>query len=159
VSVAYIGIGSNLLDPVAQVKEALAELARLPQTRFLKSSSLYRSAPLGYAEQPDFINAVSSLETSLKPMELLSQLQAIEKRHGRERSFMDAPRSLDLDVLLFDDLEIDQPELRIPHPRMHERAFVLQPLLEIEPQITIPGVGPAAARLSAITNQKVERIA
>ena len=158
-SLAYVGIGANLQDPVAQVKQALAELARLPRTRLLKSSSLYRSAPLGYADQPDFVNAVASLETSLKPVELLAQLQTIEKSQGRKRSFKNAPRSLDLDLLLFDQMTLDLPHLKIPHPRMHERAFVLEPLLEIAPAIAIPGVGPAAARMAEIKNQKVERIA
>ena len=158
-SLAYVGIGANLQDPVAQVKQALAELARLPRSRLLKSSSLYRSAPLGYADQPDFVNAVASLETSLKPVELLAQLQTIEKSQGRKRSFKNAPRSLDLDLLLFDQMTLDLPHLKIPHPRMHERAFVLEPLLEIAPAIAIPGVGPAAARMADIKNPKVERIA
>ena len=158
-SLAYVGIGSNLQDPVAQVKQAFAELGRLPRTRLLGSSSLYRSAPLGYADQPDFVNAVASLETSLKPVELLSQLQTIERNQGRKRSFKNAPRSLDLDLLLFDGMSLDLPHLKIPHPRMHERAFVLKPLLEIAPGIAIPGLGPAAARLSEIADQKVERIA
>ena len=158
-SLAYVGIGSNLQDPLAQVKQALAELARLPRTRLLESSSLYRSAPVGYADQPDFVNAVASLETSLKPVELLAQLQTIERSQGRKRSFKNAPRSLDLDLLLFDEMTLDLPHLKIPHPRMHERAFVLEPLLEIAPAIAIPGVGAAAARMAAIKNQKVERIA
>ena len=158
-SLAYVGIGSNLQDPVAQVKQAFAELARLPRTRLLKSSSLYRSAPGGYAEQPEVVTAVAALETSLKPVELLSQLQAIERNQGRKRSFKDAPRSLDLDLLLFDQMTVDLPHLKIPHPRMHERAFVLKPLVEIAPGIAIPGMGAAAARLSETRDQKVERIA
>jgi 2-amino-4-hydroxy-6-hydroxymethyldihydropteridine diphosphokinase len=140
------------------VKQALAELARIPRTRLLKSSSLYRSAPMGYADQPDFVNAVASLETSLEPKELLLQLQNIEKRHGRERSFKDAPRSLDLDLLLFDEIIQAEAKLTLPHPRMHQRAFVLKPLLEIAPGIAIPGVGPAAARLPDCADQTVERI-
>ena len=158
-SLAYVGIGSNLQDPVAQVKAACAALGRLPRTRLLKCSSLYRSAPVGFADQPDFVNAVAALETSLKPVELLSQLQAIERKQGRKRSFKNAPRSLDLDLLLVDQMTLDLPHLKIPHPRMHERAFVLEPLLEIDPAIAIPGLRPAAACLSAIKDQKVERIA
>ena len=158
-SLAYVGIGSNLQDPVAQVKEAFAALGHLPRTQLLKCSSLYRSAPVGYADQPDFVNAVASLETALKPVDLLSQLQTIERNQGRKRSFKNAPRSLDLDLLLVDQVTLDLPHLKIPHPRMHERAFVLEPLLEIAPTIDIPGLGPAAARLSAIRDQKVERIA
>ena len=157
-SLAYVGIGSNLLDPAAQVKSALAELGRLPRTRLVKASSLYRTAPIGFAGQPDFVNAVASLETSLQPAELLAELQAVENRHARERSFKDAPRSLDLDLLLFDEIIQARAELTLPHPRMHERAFVLKPLLEIAPGIAIPGVGPAAARLPEIAGQQVERI-
>ena len=157
-SLAYVGIGSNLLDPAAQVKSALAELGRLPRTRILKSSSLYRTAPIGHADQPQFVNAVASLETSLQPAELLAELQKIEKQHGRQRSFKDAPRSLDLDLLLFDEIIQKRAQLTLPHPRMHERAFVLKPLLEIAPGIAIPGVGPAAARLPEIADQQVERI-
>jgi 2-amino-4-hydroxy-6-hydroxymethyldihydropteridine diphosphokinase len=158
VSLAYVGIGSNLQDPAAQVKQALAELARIPRTRLLKSSSLYRSAPMGYADQPEFVNAVASLETSLEPKDFLLQLQDIEKRHGRKRSFKDAPRSLDLDLLLFDEIIQAEAKLTLPHPRMHQRAFVLKPLLEIAPGIAIPGVGPAAARLPDCADQTVERI-
>ena len=157
-TLAYVGIGSNLLDPAAQVKSALAALKSLPRTRVLKSSSLYRSSPVGHTQQPDFVNAVTSLETGLEPFELLAELQKIEKKHGRERSFKDAPRTLDLDLLLFNDQVIHKPDLQIPHPRMHERAFVLKPLLEIAPGIAIPGVGPAAARLPEIADQRVERI-
>ena len=157
-SLAYVGIGSNLQDPVAQVKEAFAALSRLPRTRLVRCSSLYRSAPVGFADQPDFVNAVASLETSLKPVELLSQLQAIERNQGRKRSFKNAPRSLDLDLLLVDQMTLDLPHLKVPHPRMHERAFVLEPLLEIAPAIAIPGLRPVADCLSEIKDQKVERI-
>jgi 2-amino-4-hydroxy-6-hydroxymethyldihydropteridine diphosphokinase len=143
---------------VAQVKGALAELARLPRTRLLKASSLYRTAPVGYAGQADFVNAVVSLETTLEPTGLLIELQKIEEKHGRERSFKDAPRSLDLDLLLFDEITQAGTKLTLPHPRMHERAFVLKPLLEIAPGIAIPGVGSAAARLPELAGQKVERI-
>jgi 2-amino-4-hydroxy-6-hydroxymethyldihydropteridine diphosphokinase len=158
VSLAYVGIGSNLLDPAAQVKSALAELGRLPRSRLLKASSLYRTSPVGHAEQPDFVNAVASLETSLQPAELLAELHKIEKQHGRQRSFKNAPRSLDLDLLLFDEIIQATAQLKLPHPRMHQRAFVLKPLLEIAPGIAIPGVGPAAARLPEIADQPVERI-
>jgi 2-amino-4-hydroxy-6-hydroxymethyldihydropteridine diphosphokinase len=133
VTLAYIGIGSNLHEPHAQVEAAFEELARLPRTRLSARSSLYRSAPVGYAAQPDFINAVAELDTGLGARELLGELQAIEARHGRRRSFANAPRTLDLDLLLFGDARIDEPQLVVPHPRMHERAFVLAPLLEIAP--------------------------
>ena len=149
-TLAYVGIGSNLEDPRAQVLAAFQELDQLPHTRVVKKSSLYRSAPMGYAEQPDFINAVAEIETSLSADEILVQLKAIETRHGRTRSFANAPRTLDLDLLLFGNLSLDTPALRVPHPRMHERAFVLKPLLEIAPQLGFD--------LDACAGQQVERI-
>ncbi|HZD21560.1 MAG TPA: 2-amino-4-hydroxy-6-hydroxymethyldihydropteridine diphosphokinase [Burkholderiales bacterium] len=157
-TLSYVGIGSNLQDPRAQVAQAFDELARLPRTRLSARSSLYRSAPLGYAAQPDFINAVAELDTALGAHALLAELQAIEARHGRSRSFANAPRPLDLDLLLYGDTRIDEAQLVVPHPRMHQRAFVLQPLLEIAPQAQIPGLGSAAALLAARTDQKVEKI-
>jgi 2-amino-4-hydroxy-6-hydroxymethyldihydropteridine diphosphokinase len=150
VTVAYVGIGSNLDQPRAHVLNAFSELDRLPHTRVVKKSSLYRSAPIGHAAQPDFINAVAQLETGLPAERLLAELQELEARHGRKRSFPNAPRTLDLDVLLFGDLTLDSPTLKIPHPRMHERAFVLKPLLEIAPQLGF--------NLTGCANQKIERI-
>jgi 2-amino-4-hydroxy-6-hydroxymethyldihydropteridine diphosphokinase len=158
VTVAYIGIGSNLDEPQAQVENAVAELATLPRTRLSARSSLYRSAPLGYAAQGDFVNAVAVIDTALGAQELLAELQAIEARHGRRRSFANAPRTLDLDLLLFGDARIDEPQLVVPHPRMHERAFVLRPLVEVAPQAMIPGRGSAAACLDACKEQRVERM-
>jgi len=159
VTLAYVGIGSNLGDPRAQVLAAFQELDRLPHTRVVKRSSLWRSAPVGYADQPDFINAVAEIETSLSPDEILVQLKSMEARHGRERSFANAPRTLDLDLLLFGNTTLDTPTLRIPHPRMHERAFVLKPLLEMAPEVVIPGIGPAKTSIEKISFQKAERIA
>jgi len=158
VTVAFVGIGSNLEDPRAQVLRALDELAELPGTRVTARSSLYRTAPIGHAAQPDFINAVAAVDTQLSPDALLRELQAIESRHRRKRSFPNAPRTLDLDLLLYGDARIDEPGLSVPHPRMHERAFVLQPLLEIAPQIEIPQRGAASRCLAASADQKVERI-
>ena len=149
-TIAYIGIGSNLENPRAQVLQAFTELDRLPHTRVVKKSSLYRTAPMGHADQPDFINAVAQVETGLPAERLLAELQELEARHGRKRSFPNAPRTLDLDVLLFGDLTLDSPTLKIPHPRMHERAFVLKPLLEIAPELGFD--------LQACANQKIERI-
>jgi 2-amino-4-hydroxy-6-hydroxymethyldihydropteridine diphosphokinase len=154
VTVAYVGIGSNLDDPRTQVVKALAELDELPHTRVVKKSSLYRSAPVGYAAQPDFVNAVAQLETSLPAERLLAELQDIEARHGRKRSFPNAPRPLDLDVLLYGEAALSLPELKIPHPRMHERAFVLKPLLEIAPQLQ----ARYKDALEACADQKTERI-
>ena len=150
-TVAYVGIGSNLDDPRAQVLAAFEELDRLPHTRLVRKSSLYRTAPVGYAAQPDFVNAVAQLETGLPAERLLAELQALEERHGRERSFKDAPRTLDLDLLLFGEAKLSSPRLTLPHPRMHERAFVLKPLLEIAPQLPFS--------LDACRGQKIERIA
>jgi 2-amino-4-hydroxy-6-hydroxymethyldihydropteridine diphosphokinase len=158
VTIAYVGIGSNLEDPVGQVRAALIGLDRLPHTRVVKQSSLYRSAPQGHAAQPDFINAVAQLETGLPAERLLAELQEIEARHGRKRSFPNAPRTLDLDVLLYGTVELDLPTLKTPHPRMHERAFVLQPLVEISPRVAIPGRGLAKTCLDACAGQEIQRI-
>jgi len=138
VTVAFVGLGSNLDNPVRQVESALGELDTLPQTRLLKRSSLYRTAPVGYADQPDFINAVAQLETELAAERLLEELQAIESRHGRVRTFPNAPRTLDLDLLLFGEVVLQSERLTLPHPRMHERSFVLDPLREIAPDLKIP---------------------
>jgi 2-amino-4-hydroxy-6-hydroxymethyldihydropteridine diphosphokinase len=159
VTVAYVGIGSNLNEPVRQVEDALGELERIPGSRVVGRSSLYKSAPLGYADQADFINAVGALETALEPEKLLDELLIIEARHGRRRSFANAPRSLDLDLLLFEQLELRTPRLTVPHPRMHERAFVLKPLLELCAEISIPGKGSARSLLENCEGQIVEKIA
>jgi 2-amino-4-hydroxy-6-hydroxymethyldihydropteridine diphosphokinase len=156
--VAFVGLGSNLADPVAQVSHALDALDSLPQTRLLKKSSLYRSAPVGFLEQPDFINAVAQLETELAPRALLDALLALEHECGRTREFRNAPRTLDLDVLLYDDLVHHEHGLTIPHPQMYLRAFVLQPLLEIAPECVIPGIGSAADAASRCKDQQLEKI-
>ena len=155
---AYVGIGANLDDPAARVRDAFVELAALPGTRLVRRSSLYRTQPQGYAAQPDFVNAVAALDTELAPAELLDRLQAIETKAGRRRSFPNAPRTLDLDLLLYDAQRIDQPGLVVPHPRMHERAFVLVPLVEIAPEVRIPGAGRARDCLARIAGQIVERL-
>lgn len=149
-TVAYVGIGSNLDDPVKQVRAAFDELDHLPQTRLVKKSSLYRSAPIGHTGQPDFINAVAQLETGLPAERLLAELQALETRQGRKRSFPNAPRTLDLDLLLFGNATLSSPALTVPHPRMHERAFVLKPLLEVSPELRFSP--------EACADQKIERI-
>jgi len=156
---AYVGVGSNLGEPREQVERALRELARLPHTRLARRSSLYRSEPVGYAAQPPYVNAVAQLETGLGASELLGELQALEVRHGRTRSFANAPRTLDLDLLLYGEEVVNSPGLVLPHPRMHERAFVLEPLLELDPGIAIPGIGPARARRTACAGQGVQKIA
>lgn len=153
--IATIGLGANLNDPAAQVEYALAELDRLPGTRLIAHSSLYASAPVGYVDQPDFINAVAQVETRLAPRALLAALLDIEHRHGRERSFRNAPRTLDLDLLLYGNAHFHEEGLTLPHPRMCERGFVLLPLLEIAPNAVIPGRGPAAGWLAACAEQSV----
>jgi 2-amino-4-hydroxy-6-hydroxymethyldihydropteridine diphosphokinase len=154
----FIGLGSNLADPQAQVSQALQELAALPQVRVVRCSSLYRSAPVGYLDQPDFVNAVAQLHTALTPRALLDALLALEQRCGRTREFINAPRTLDLDVLLYDDVQLHEHGLTIPHPQMHLRAFVLQPLLEIAPECVIPGIGAAAEAARACEDQRLEKI-
>jgi len=156
--VATIGLGANLNDPAAQVQYALAELDRLPATRLIARSSLYASAPVGYVDQPDFINAVAQVETELAPRALLAALLDIEHRHGRERSFRNAPRTLDLDLLLYDGAHFHEDGLTLPHPRMCERGFVLLPLLEIAPDTTIPGRGRAADWLAGCRDQNVSAL-
>lgn len=154
---AFIGLGSNLDDPVRQVRSALAELADLPRTRLLRHSSLYRSPPMGPSGQPDYVNAVALLETALEPIELLDALQAIEAAHGRRRELRWGPRTLDLDLLIYGELCLDHPRLLLPHPGIGERAFVLVPLAEVAPELEIPGRGPVAALAAAVAGQ-VERI-
>ena len=156
---AYVALGANLADPVEQLRGALVALSRLAESCLLRASSLYRTAPVGIHGQPDFINAVAALETSLSPQDLLSALFVIEAQFGRRRDFFRAPRTLDLDLLLFDDLILDSPALQLPHPRMHLRAFVVAPLLEIAPDCRIPGRGSAAAWLPAVSMQAIERLA
>jgi 2-amino-4-hydroxy-6-hydroxymethyldihydropteridine diphosphokinase len=137
----FIGLGSNLENPQQQVSAAMAALDALPESRLLQSSSLYVSAPVGYADQPDFVNAAALIETDLSAEALLQALLELEQQFGRVRTFLNAPRTLDLDILLYDDQVIALPSLQVPHPRMHERAFVLMPLAEIDPELLIPGKG------------------
>ena len=151
---AFVGIGANLGDPVAQVRAGIAALATLPQTRLVAASSLYRTAPVGYTAQDDFVNAACLLETELAPRALLDHLHAIEAGAGRERRFKDAPRTLDLDLLLYGGETIDEPGLALPHPRLHERAFALAPLVELDPDCVIPGRGPAREWLARIAHDQ-----
>ncbi|MBE0613826.1 MAG: 2-amino-4-hydroxy-6-hydroxymethyldihydropteridine diphosphokinase [Burkholderiales bacterium] len=156
---AFVALGSNLDQPEEKVRHGIAALAGLPQSRLAAASSLYRSAPVGAPGQPDYINAVAQLFSELAPQPLLAALLAIESRFGRERSFRNAPRTLDLDLLLYDLQCVDEPGLTVPHPRMHLRAFVLAPLLELAPDCVIPGVGPAADQLTRCKDQNVIRTA
>ncbi|MDM0112988.1 2-amino-4-hydroxy-6-hydroxymethyldihydropteridine diphosphokinase [Variovorax sp. J22R133] len=148
---AYVAIGGNLGDARRTVEDAMAALAELPQSRVLANSSLYRTAPVD-ATGPDFINAVVAIETGLAPLDLLALLQALELRAGRERSYKNAPRTLDLDLLIHGNEVMDTPTLTLPHPRMHQRAFVLVPLAEIAPHLVPP------EQLAGVAGQAIERL-
>ena len=140
----YLGLGSNLDKPAAQLDAALAALDNVQDTRLVNCSSFYRSKPLGPSDQPDFLNAVALIDTGLPALQLLGQLQYIEDRQGRVRNGPRwGPRSLDLDMLLYGHEIIDEPGLRVPHPEIRHRNFVLMPLLELAPDLEIPGIGRA----------------
>ena len=155
---AYVALGANLGNPTATVLAAFAALANLPESRVARCSSLYRTAPVGILSQPDFVNAVAVLETTLAPEALLDALLDIEARFGRIRRERNGPRTLDLDLLLYDDIELDLPRLTLPHPRLHLRAFVLLPLAEVAPDLAIPRRGSLAAWLPAVANQGIVRL-
>jgi 2-amino-4-hydroxy-6-hydroxymethyldihydropteridine diphosphokinase len=186
---AYIALGSNLSDPVAQVRAGAQALGRLPGTRLVCCSALYRTAPVGVTDQPDFINAACAVDTTLPPAALMQALLAIEQAHGRQRDIPTAmdggsagreavsewgflhwtnagavfrpggPRTLDLDLLLYGDQVCHEPGLILPHPRLHERAFVLYPLSEIAPGLSIPGHGQVETLLAGCAGQAIERLA
>jgi len=156
---AFIALGGNLDDPAAQVRHGIDELAALPHTRLQRASALYRSTPVGYRDQPDFINAVAQVATQLVPRELLEALLAIEHRHGRVRGVPNGPRTLDLDLLLYGDRSVREPGLVVPHPRMHERAFVMAPLAEIAPHARVSGRGTVAELLARLGTGGVTRLA
>ena len=156
-TLAFVALGANLGNPVVTVNAAIAALDSIAESTRMATSSLYRTAPVGLKNQPDFINAVVALETRLTPPELLDRLFAIESQFGRQRSVRNAPRTLDLDLLLHGDAILATPTLTLPHPRMHERAFVLAPLAEIAPQLVVPNHGRVADLLAACTGQKIER--
>jgi 2-amino-4-hydroxy-6-hydroxymethyldihydropteridine diphosphokinase len=149
---ACVAFGANLGDAVTTVQQALRDVGGLADTQLFKASSLYRSAP-HEAQGPDFINAVALVHTQLSPLNLLHALQALELKSGRERSFKNAPRTLDLDLIFYGDVVLATPELTLPHPRWHERAFVLQPLAEVWPERV------SAAQLEAVQDQAIQRMA
>ncbi|MHB8623060.1 MAG: 2-amino-4-hydroxy-6-hydroxymethyldihydropteridine diphosphokinase [Sulfuricaulis sp.] len=155
----YIGLGSNLADPAAQVRHGIAALAQLADTCVEICSSFYRTAPVGLREQPDFINAVCRVRTKQAPAALMRNLLEIEHAHGRVRDVgLGGPRTLDLDLLLYGQESIQSTELTVPHPRLHERAFVLYPLLELEPELVIPGYGSLRQLLVGCAGQRVRRV-
>jgi len=146
---AYIGLGSNLEQPLDQLQRALAELQQIPRSSLHASASFYLNSPMGPADQPDYINSVAALHTGLSPLELLDQLQQIEQAHGRERGLRWGPRTLDLDLLLYGDQLIQNDRLSVPHPGIGERAFVLLPLAELVPDLEVPGLGAISDLLAA----------
>ena len=154
---AYVGLGANLGDAAAAVETAIAEIARLPGTRLAGRSALYVSAPVD-AAGPDFCNAVAALDTDMPPRALLAALQALETAHGRARPYRNAPRTLDLDILLFGDQVDADPLLTLPHPRMDQRAFVLLPLAEIAPGLCLPDGRSVAALARQVREQRITRL-
>ncbi|MEH6460934.1 2-amino-4-hydroxy-6-hydroxymethyldihydropteridine diphosphokinase [Chitinimonas sp. JJ19] len=158
-TLAYIGLGANLGDAAATLEAAMQRLGSLPGTRLLQRSSFYRSAPVGYLDQPDFTNAVAAIETELAPHAVLDGLLAIEQHFGRQRSFRNAPRTLDMDLLLYGETVCHDDRLTLPHPRMAARGFVMLPLLEIAPTIQLPGLGDGAALLAKLDTCDLERLA
>ena len=155
---AFIALGSNLQNPQAQVERALQTIANTAHIKLIKASSFYKTTPVGYDNQPDFINAVAEIETDLSPLELLHQVLEIETQQGRERPFPNAPRVLDLDVLLYESIEINTLELTLPHPRMHTRGFVMLPLAEIAPKISVGNHGYADDLAAKCDNQGVSKL-
>ena len=153
---AFVGLGANLGEPRRAIAGAIRAIAALPDTCLVAVSSLYRSAPVD-AAGPDFLNAVAQISTSLEPLALLRELQAIEQGEGRERPYRNAPRTLDLDLLLWGDLECRTPTLTLPHPRLHLRGFVLEPLSELAPTLEIPGLGLLSAWRARAAGQAVQR--
>ncbi len=156
--IAYVGLGSNLQQPLEQIHRARDELAAIPGNRDLVCSPLYGSEPVGPGQQPDYVNAVAGFSTVLSAQELLCECQAIELAHGRERSRRWGPRTLDLDLLLFGDEVIDTEELRVPHPELSRRPFVLYPLFDIAPDLEIPLFGPISVLIGRCAPKGVWRL-
>jgi len=155
---AFVALGSNLNAPESQVVRALQAIDKLPKTKLIKQSSLYKTAPVGYDSQPDFINAVAEISTELKPESLMQKLLEIENEFGRERPFPNSPRILDLDLLLYDNLIMHTETLTLPHPRMHTRGFVLLPLAEIAPDLNLPQHGNVVKLAEVHKTEKIEKI-
>lgn len=154
---AWIGLGANLGDAKAALHAAIEALARFPGTTLLGASSMYRSSPVE-SSGPDYLNAVAWIETRLDPHALLAELQRVEHEHGRERPYRNAPRTLDLDLLVYGDRRIETATLSVPHPRLHTRAFVLRPLAEVAPDLVVPGRGQVRILLEAVADQRADRL-
>lgn len=155
-TLTYIALGANLGDPIGTLLEVIDEIRELPGCTNIESSGFYRTAPIE-ASGPDFINAVIRLHTTLTPLDLLHALQALENRHGRVRTERNGPRTLDIDILIFGDTQLNTPELTLPHPRMHQRAFVLYPLSDLAPMLTL-AQGPIQDLLLSVADQEVEAL-
>ncbi|MFZ3088906.1 MAG: 2-amino-4-hydroxy-6-hydroxymethyldihydropteridine diphosphokinase [Methylotenera sp.] len=160
---AFVALGSNLQNPIAQVEKALIALAHLPKTQLIQKSSLYQTAPIDCIDDPqnpvpDFINAVAELQTELSPQDLLTALHGIENDAGRERPYINAPRVLDCDLLVYENMVIDSAKLTLPHPRMHTRGFVLLPLFEIAPQLSIPIHGKIAELITPNLSKDIKKL-
>jgi len=158
--IAYIGIGSNIGDKVNQCKKAISEVLKVDRHKLLTKSSLYKTKPIGYTSQDWFINGVIKIETDLEPLDLLQILKAIEVQLGRTETFRWGPRTIDLDILLFDDKEIETEELQIPHPHLHERQFVLLPMAEIDRHLIHPVLKKTVGELleNIKEDQEVEKL-
>jgi len=160
---AFVALGSNLQNPIAQVEKAFIALTHLPKTQLIQKSSLYQTAPIDCIDDPqnpvpDFINAVAELQTELSPHDLLTALHSIENDAGRERPYINAPRVLDCDLLVYQNMVIDSPKLTLPHPRMHTRGFVLLPLFEIAPQLSIPIHGKIAELITPDLSKDIKKL-
>ena len=155
---AYIGLGANIDGPAAQIARAFDELGRLPSSRLAARSPLYKSEPMGPAGQPDYLNAVARLETKLTPEALLKELKALELCHGRRPGPRWGPRPLDLDILLYGEVTLATPELALPHPGLHERAFVLYPLADLAPDLAVPGRGRVRDLLDHCRETRIQRL-
>jgi 2-amino-4-hydroxy-6-hydroxymethyldihydropteridine diphosphokinase len=154
----FIALGSNLGDPLAQIRGALSTLAAMLETRLVRHSSFYRNPPVGYLDQPEFVNAVAEIRTRLAPRDLLDQLLEVERNQGRTRDHANAPRTIDLDILLYGGHVVNEPGLTIPHPRMLERAFVLVPLAEIAPNAVVPGIGRVSGLVKRVDSSGLVKL-
>jgi 2-amino-4-hydroxy-6-hydroxymethyldihydropteridine diphosphokinase len=154
---AYVGLGSKLDDPLGQLQRAIYELAEIPATRLISNSGFYCSVPMGPPDQPQYINAVARLETSLSASALLEELQHIENAHGRKRTLRWGARTLDLDLLLFGQQQINTPRLQVPHPGIQDRNFVLYPLRELAPDLEIPGKGTLQELIASCSPEGLEK--
>lgn len=155
---AFIALGSNLDNPYFQIQRAIEQIQKIDEIEILNKSSLYETEPIGYLNQPKFINAVISIKCKQNPYELLEKLQNIEKKQKRERIIKNGPRTIDLDLLLFDDMVTNDEYLTLPHPRMHERDFVMIPLIEIEPNINIPTLNNLSLILSKMKDTNIKKL-